>query len=295
MNSAKMRVLAFLLVCGIPIFARDVMPGYDCRVALTVTVAPTQGVILEVYDEWGNLVAKSDPAIPPAKVSVGLADEDWIGLSVPAVALSAPVMVRAHVQATPEKRGIVADADRQAAGCGLSVIPGRDAIELVSTADLVTRTTIWLSYPDDVDEAAIDSLRIFRLDERGAAWRRLATAGLDPLACSVAAEVDSFGVYRVMACTPCDLARLLVFPNPFSPDLAPGGAVRFTNLTRDAAIRIFDVEGRLIWKKEMMNGLGAAAWHGTAPSGEAASSGIYFFTVTDGRGREVSGKIALIR
>lgn len=295
MNPAKMRVLALLLVCGILSSAREVMPGYDGRVALTVTVAPTQWIVLEIYDEWGQLVARSDPAVPPAKVGVGLGDGDYIGLSVPAVALSAPAAVRAYVEATPGKRGIVADADRRAAARGLSAVPGREAIELMSTADLGVRATISLSYPDNVEAATMDSLRIFRLDESEAAWRRLASSSLDPLTCSVSAEIDYFAVYRIMACTPFDLTRLLVVPNPFSPELAPGGAVRFINLTRDAAIRIFDVEGRLIWRKEITNGLGAAAWYGTTSSGEVAGSGIYVFTVTDGRGRKASGKIALIR
>jgi len=295
MNSAKIRVLALLLWCGTLVCAREVMPGYDCRVSLTVTVAPTHGITLEFYDEWGQLAGRSDSAVPPAIVSVGFAGGDRIGLGVPAVALSAPATVRAYVEATPQKREIIADADRKAAARGLSAVPERDAIEFVSATDLGTPTTICLSYPEEVEEAAVDSLRIFRLDENEASWQRLASCALDPLASFLSAEVEDFGVYRMMACTSFDLGRLLVFPNPFSPDLAPDGAIKFVNLTRDAAIRIFDVEGRLIWKKEMTNGLGAAAWHGTTSSGQAASSGIYLFTVTDRRGWTVSGKIALVR
>ena len=295
MKSGKMRALALVLAVGILISAQKVMPGHDSRVELTVTVAARYGITLEVYDACGQLAGRSNPAVPPARVNVSLAGGEAIGLDVPTIAFGAPAIVKAYLEATPGKRALTAEADRNGAARGLSAVPGRGAIEFTSAMHLGIRTTIWLSYPGNIDAGAVDSLCIFRLDEEEAEWRRLARCGLDPLACSISCEIDDFAVYRVMACTPADLGRFVVFPNPFSPELAPGGAVRFSNLTRDATISIFDVEGRLVWKKYLTDGLGATAWSGTTADGEAASSGIYLFTVTDGRGSTVSGKIALVR
>jgi hypothetical protein len=295
MRPGRMRALAVLLACVILSAAQEAAPGHDSRVALTVTVAPKYGITLEVYDPCGLLLAQSDPAVPPADVNVGLDDGQSIGVGVPAVALGEPTAVRAYIKATPEKRYLAAEADRKAAERGLSTIPGREAVEFASSLYPGVRTAIRLSYPDGVEEAAVDSLRIFRLDEEEAKWRRLPSCGVDRLTCSISAQTERSAVYRILASTPSDLGRLLVCPNPFAPDLSPGGVVRFINLTRDATIRIFDVEGRLIWKEVLTNSIGATAWGGTTSTGEPASTGIYLFTVTDSHGKAVSGKIALVR
>jgi len=88
---------------------------------------------------------------------------------------------------------------------------------------------------------------------------------------------------------------LMVFPNPFVPNLALGSTLRFANLTPEATVRIYDITGQMVWTEHIKDSGGTAFWHGRNDAGQSVASGIYLFVVTGPRGDEATGKITLIR
>ncbi|MFH1220027.1 MAG: T9SS type A sorting domain-containing protein [Candidatus Eisenbacteria bacterium] len=295
----KISVLMALLVALVLAFSDDALTGQAASVRITMTVLPQfsdlHRFVVELYDEEGRLVDRSEPALPPSRIVVHSADGRRMGIDLPAVALAAPTTIRIYLKGTVVKREIIERADVGGRSKGVSSIPGLDAVEFVTTQDLETQPSICLCFPSDLDPTVVDSLGIFRLEEPGADWVRLPDCQRDPAECTIAAQVEAFGVFRVMAKAATDLKRLVVFPNPFVPNLTLGGTLRFANLTPEATVRIYDITGQLVWTKHIKDSGGIALWHGLNDAGQSVASGIYLFVVTGPRGDEATGKITLIR
>lgn len=84
-----------------------------------------------------------------------------------------------------------------------------------------------------------------------------------------------------------NLDGLKVFPNPFKPYVGHT-CVNFEGLTAQAAIRIYDIKGRLVKEISESDGDGLATWD---PS---SASGVYIYHVESPAGVK-KGKIAIIR
>lgn len=291
----KIRVLILLLVSAVLVATGEVLPDHSASVAITMTVAPAYGLVVELYDEAGGLVAKSDPAFPPAEVMVTSPEGRRAGIYVPSVRLASPLTVQIFIGATPQKRHAVQVADAKARQRGVSPIQRLSAIEFCASEQLSVRPRICLCFPSDLDRSVVDNLAVFQLDEAENAWVRLPACRTDPVGCTISAEATSFGVCRAMAQTATDLKHLIVLPNPFVPRLAAGGCVKFVNLTAEATIRIYDIQGRLVWRTDLADAGGSAFWYGTDEAGQALASGIYPYIIATPTGSETSGKITLIR
>jgi hypothetical protein len=90
-----------------------------------------------------------------------------------------------------------------------------------------------------------------------------------------------------------NLENLIVYPNPFEPTRGHSGIV-FAGLTIDADIRIFDLNGREILRKDTIWQI-SWVWDARNEQGEIISRGIYIYLVTNSQGEKKIGKIAVIK
>ncbi len=90
-----------------------------------------------------------------------------------------------------------------------------------------------------------------------------------------------------------NLEDLVVYPNPFEPARGHSGIV-FAELTSDANIRIFDLNGQeilmkdIIWQRSWF-------WDMRNERGEVVSRGTYIYFITNSQGEKKIGKIAVIK
>ena len=90
-----------------------------------------------------------------------------------------------------------------------------------------------------------------------------------------------------------NLENLIVYPNPFELTRGHSGIV-FAGLTIDADIRIFDLNGREILRKDTIWQI-SWVWDARDEQGEIISRGIYIYLVTNSQGEKEIGKIAVIK
>jgi len=82
------------------------------------------------------------------------------------------------------------------------------------------------------------------------------------------------------------------WPNPYDPDHAFAGELKFSCLPPRAKVRIYTLTGEFVRDVEELAGMGR--WDGRNGKGAKASPGVYFFTVEDGSRAIHRGKFLLI-
>jgi len=89
-----------------------------------------------------------------------------------------------------------------------------------------------------------------------------------------------------------DLTQVKAYPNPFRGD--KHNQIIFSNLTANVNIKIYTLTGDLV--KEIKEQVGDKAyWDVKNKQGEAVSSGIYIYYITNPKGQEKKGKLAIIK
>ena len=89
-----------------------------------------------------------------------------------------------------------------------------------------------------------------------------------------------------------DLSRVKAYPNPYRGD--KHSQVIFDNLTADVKIKIYTLGGELVREIKEQEG-DKAYWDMKNKQGEKMSSGIYIYYITNPKGEEKKGKVAIIR
>jgi hypothetical protein len=291
----RRRIVLAVIVFGLVISLSKAMTSPSTSVSLTVTVLPFVGVVVELYDESGQLLDRTDPAQPPLEAVLTTPDEQHIGLHVPETVLEGPTTVQIYLNGSIPRPGILEEADNEARARGIATIPGVGPIEFISNRDLGTIVTISLPYPASLEEATVNNLAIYYLDEANRRWTTLSGCRTDPSRRSISADVDGFSIYKIMAQAAAHLHDVVVYPNPFIPAEAHGGCLKFINLTHQAKIRIYSLTGDLVWSKDVQNSGGAAQWYGENDRDEPVASGIYLYIVTSPDREEATGTISVIR
>jgi len=87
---------------------------------------------------------------------------------------------------------------------------------------------------------------------------------------------------------------IVVYPNPFNPKTAVGGACKFANLPKDTRIVIYTLSGEMV-QSFRNQGMAIVYWDGTNINKQKVSPGIYYYIITwnDGADKMI-GKIFLI-
>ena len=96
----------------------------------------------------------------------------------------------------------------------------------------------------------------------------------------------SFFLYNV------DLSDVYTYPNPYRMGESHG--IMFANLTREATIHIFTIDGQFIRKIVETDGDGGVEWDVTDENGDNVSAGVYIYQVVGEDDRFV-GKFAILR
>lgn len=139
---------------------------------------------------------------------------------------------------------------------------------------------VTLGYPALESPEVASELRVFRLNTSGrlSRWELVTgTQMVDEKRGVVSAETRVLGVFRVARLLlPQRLTRMVFYPNPFSPER--DRVLTFRNLTRDARVDIFTLDGRRV-RSLVVDVSGVSQWDGRDEKGEWVASGLYLFLV----------------
>ncbi|GIX05738.1 MAG: hypothetical protein KatS3mg115_0141 [Candidatus Poribacteria bacterium] len=155
--------------------------------------------------------------------------------------------------------------------------------------------TLTLGYPIQIEGEVLQDLRLFRLNDRlqPARWELVpGTHTRNELDRTLSAPIETPGVYRLARLLlPRLLDQVVVYPNPFR--IQQDGVVIFRNLTREARIEIFTLDGRRV-KRILPNGSGSATWDGRNENGDPVASGLYLFLIVAPTDRR-TGQLFVVR
>ena len=89
--------------------------------------------------------------------------------------------------------------------------------------------------------------------------------------------------------------RIVVFPNPFSPESAIGGTLKFANMVPGALLQIYTVSGEMVYSINIGNNV-RYYWGSKNRYGKTVSPGIYYWVVKNPLNNKTdTGKIYIIR
>ena len=155
-----------------------------------------------------------------------------------------------------------------------------------------------------------EELKVARLNEKNDFWRILKDIKPDidrdaKLIKFKTKELSVYALFRAPA-PAADLSNVAVYPNPFKPhdglretgDYSTG--IRFTNLTRNADIRIYNIAGELVRYKGLeADEIGECRWDAMNDDGERVASGVYIFIAKDESVKvgknHFTGKVGIVR
>jgi len=176
-----------------------------------------------------------------------------------------------------------------------------------SSPKLRKEVTITLSYPDvttmtntpDIlSQSDERQFRIFKLNEvsRVPIWELSASQQkVDTIQNTVSAQVNSFGVFRIARLKlPNNLDKVVVYPNPFIPSQSISGHITFKNLTENATIHIYSVDGEKVKTIDKIGGGDEVTWDAVNDEGDPVASGTYVFVIQSDLDT-FTGKIIILR
>jgi hypothetical protein len=102
------------------------------------------------------------------------------------------------------------------------------------------------------------------------------------------------GVPYLGAVQQATLDSVIVYPNPFDARLSHTAMV-FDNLTAAARIRVFKINGELVYDTRVETIDGRNVWGVTNSHGAPLAAGVYVYLVTDDAGHKATGKIAVLK
>lgn len=89
-------------------------------------------------------------------------------------------------------------------------------------------------------------------------------------------------------------SSLKVYPNPWRADQHGTMLIKFEGMPAASTVKLFTVSGHEV-KAFAADSNGNAFWDRKNDSGDLVASGIYLFVITDSRGNDTSGKLAIIK
>jgi hypothetical protein len=176
-----------------------------------------------------------------------------------------------------------------------------------SSSKLRKAVTITLSYTDVTEMTNTTDIlsqnderqfRIFRLNEASRLPRWELVAGqqkVDTVQNTISTQVNSFGVFRIAKLKlPENLDKVVVYPNPFIPSQSINGYITFKNLTENATIQIYSVDGEKVKTIDKIGGGDEATWNALNDKDEIVTSGTYIFFIQNELDT-FTGKIIILR
>ena len=90
-----------------------------------------------------------------------------------------------------------------------------------------------------------------------------------------------------------EVRTIVVYPNPFDPDEAFGGTLKFKGLPDRATVSIYTVSGELVRELPEMDG--AVYWDARRKDGGLVSMGSYVYVIRVGKETIKRGKVVVQR
>jgi hypothetical protein len=91
-----------------------------------------------------------------------------------------------------------------------------------------------------------------------------------------------------------DVAENKVYPNPYDPDKALGGALKFRNMPPRTVVTIYNIAGEKVRILES-SGYGSADWNGTNGQGARVAPGLYLYILKSPDGKSTRGKVWVVK
>ena len=91
-----------------------------------------------------------------------------------------------------------------------------------------------------------------------------------------------------------NLSSVIVYPNPVRTTIGHTQAT-FDNLTNNANIKIFKINGDVVREINATDTAGTVIWDLTNDQGQKVGSAVYIYLITNELGQKVKGKLAVIR
>jgi len=153
----------------------------------------------------------------------------------------------------------------------------------------------------------VNTLELWRLDEKNALWVRDPSGRTDPAEKSIRAPLSHLSVFALIGGADTKVNPVYAYPVPFRPNgpsagVGPGGSgteaagITFTNLPTEGVIEIFTLDGRFVRRLTIPVGLSPAAlvWDVKNENGVKVASSVYLWRVVSG-GNQKIGKLMVIR
>jgi N-acetylneuraminic acid mutarotase len=171
-------------------------------------------------------------------------------------------------------------------------------IELAG-ATLSGKATISIPYTDndydDKDDNSgipLDTLCVFAFNEKTSAWEKLPST-IDYTNRVINGVTTHFSMFALFGAPADNFNAVRAYPNPFIPSKGHT-FVKLDNLTLDTKVRIFTINGDMVYEKEGIN-TGEFTWNAVNQAGSEVASGIYICLLTNGEGVKKTVKVAVIR
>ncbi|MFH2202328.1 MAG: hypothetical protein ABIJ96_04395 [Elusimicrobiota bacterium] len=154
----------------------------------------------------------------------------------------------------------------------------------------------------------VDNLAIYVYDAASASWKRDFPSGVagDDYS-TVIGYTPHFSLFGLFSPSAGDLSAVRVYPVPYKPN---GGnpdegkpysagdstsGILFDNLTPSSKIKIYTVNGSLVWESRLISAGGIYRWDARNGDSREVASGIYFAVITSDGENAIVRKIAIIR
>ena len=172
--------------------------------------------------------------------------------------------------------------------------------------------TITIPYPDADNDGVVDGtniredkLSLFWLNEALSKWEKVLQTTPDAAQNTLSAYVVHFSIYALLSTTASNFDTVRVYPVPWtpgsgdkydSPPLNCGPGIQIDNLTSEAKISIFDLQGERVRKLSVASGDGGCkAWDGRNEAGRNAASGVYLAVIEGSFDKKVIKKLVIER
>ncbi len=195
--------------------------------------------------------------------------------------------------------------------CALDIVLGGDGAAYVS--GWAKANEIYKGKNIAVDRLNCQSGALLQMFDYHADRGTLNTTATDEIGYGIAAWSDSRFVvvgsedradigqglnWTLLSCSfppvpPPSRENIRAYPNPFRPDRAVGGTMKFANLPPGSGVKIYTLAGRLV--RELEETGNSAAWDGCDETGREMATGVYYYLVAIPGQLDARGKFALIR
>jgi len=158
------------------------------------------------------------------------------------------------------------------------------------------RILLKVYYPPDTNSYIAHNLKIYKWMSDG--WALPAgEQSVDIDSCYVWMKVQSFSIFRLgfSRHSVTNYSDIHIYPNPYKPQEANEGVIKFEGLTETTKLTIYTISGKKVWQSLEAGADGLLTWDGKNKNARQVETGIYLYLLKDWNDNKKIGRIALVR